>query len=334
MIQVALVYGGNSTEWEISVLSGKNVASHLDATKYRVFEILLRDTSWQLVAVDGVDCSHQGIQIDKNNFTATWEGQKMFFDVALIMIHGTPGENGMFTSYLEMLHVPHTGCPAPVALVTFEKFACKCFLRQAGILMPREYRLMRSQYKHMSQEALVAGITAAAGPLPWFVKPNAAGSSFGVTKVKTVSELQTALEEAFTEGDVVLIEEFIQGRELTNGIMGDIRLPVTEIIPHRDCEFFDYKAKYNGASSEVTPAAISPELTSRIQEESAHIYDYLGCKGVVRMDYIVRDDAIYFLEVNTIPGMTQMSLVPQQIRAAGRSVSEFMDTLITRALKR
>ena len=325
-MNIALVYGGDSSEREISRLSGKNMASHLSKDKYTVYEINIRGNSWTLQAVNEADVPPA--EIDKNDFSLWYREKKICFDAVLVMIHGTPGENGIFTSYLEMLNIPHTACPARVALLTFDKFACKSFLRQAGVKMAPEVRLTLNnkdtEWTDLAHKKL--------RPMPWFVKPNAAGSSFGVSRVDRIEDLSSAIEAAFREDNSVLIEQYIKGREFTNGIMKTARrgflLPVTEIIPHSHCGFFNYEAKYQGASAEVTPADIPVALADKIRELSSCIYDYLLCKGVVRIDYIVRGEDIYFLEVNTIPGMTKKSLVPQQIEAAGMTIGDFLDELI------
>lgn len=325
-MNVALIYGGNSSEREISVMSGKHIAGHLSGGNRNVFEIDIYQTKWKLVAVNGQEI--QPVEVDKNGFTVIWEGERIFFDVALLMIHGTPGEDGLFISYLEMMGIPHTGCPARVALLAFDKYACKCFLRRAGVRMPRDFRITANTPSDSWIEQ-AAGIL---GPMPWFVKPVAGGSSFGVSKVCDTAELLPAVENALKEDRVVLIEEFIDGTEVTNGYMKtavrEYVLPVTEIVPHSQCSFFDYNAKYKGASTEITPARISPEMTSRVQQTTELIYDTLLCRGVIRVDYIVRGSDLYFLEVNTVPGMTTRSLVPQEIEAAGMTLQEFLDELI------
>jgi D-alanine-D-alanine ligase len=248
---------------------------------------------------------------------------RLHFDLALIMIHGSPGENGLLQAYFEMIGMPFTTCPATVAAITFNKYACKCFLRDTGVKLAAERFIRRGDGYNPYDISIALG-------LPLFVKPNNGGSSFGVTKVKKLEELNDAIECAFKEDAAILVEEFIDGREMTNGVYehnGElVRLPVTEIISNN--EFFDYEAKYLGASQEICPANIPVELSDRIIELSHKIYRYLGCRGVVRIDYIVRGEEIFFLEINTVPGMTEMSLVPQQIRAAGMTIKEFLTQLL------
>lgn len=314
---IALIYGGNSSEWQISIQSGKFVASHIDKDRYNVYEVLLRGASWSV----------GGTEIDKTDFSLTVGGEKIRFDMAFILIHGTPGENGLLQGYLEMLGVPFNTCSAFVSALTFDKHSCKRFLDFAGVKMAKDLFLRRGS------EYTPAEIVRDLG-LPLFVKPSNGGSSFGVTKVKHEDELAAAMEEAFKECDSVLIEEALRGRELTNGIYCEggrlITLPVTEIITER--EFFDYDAKYLGESNEVCPAEIPETLSEKVREMTAFIYNYLGCKGLVRMDYILNGEDIYFLEINTVPGMTPMSLVPGQVRAAGIDLQQFFTTLIEESL--
>ena len=316
--RIALVYGGDSSEWEISVLSGKNVASALDPAKYDVHEILLRGADWK--------CGQA--QIDKTDFSYVRDGEKITFDLALIMIHGTPGENGILQGYFEMIGLPYTTCSSYVSVLTFDKFACKTFMRDVNIPMAKDVYLRRGDSfdPHTIVEYL---------GLPIFVKPSDGGSSFGVTKVKREEDLAVAISDAFSEGETVLLEEFIAGRELTQGVYFDgsdiVPLPITEIISHN--EFFDYDAKYNGKSDEVCPAAITEDVAGTVGGYTSRIYHHFGCKGLVRVDYILRPDGkVYFLEINTVPGMTKMSLVPGQIKAAGMNLSDVLDSIIEQSL--
>lgn len=315
---IALIYGGDSSEWEVSVKSGKHMLQHIDREKYDVYEVFMRGREWSVIIGD------QSYPIDKADFSFRgFNGDRVSLDMALIMIHGTPGEDGVLQAYLEMVGVPFSTCSSRVSAITFDKYACKCYLRDTGIAMAKEIFLHKG-------DSFDANLVADKLGMPLFVKPNDGGSSFGVTKVKHPDQLHKAVTDAFNEGDRVLIEEFIEGREMTNGVYmhkGEIvALPVTEIIPHN--EFFDYEAKYLGASNEVCPAEISAVLSDRIREMSKKLYHHLGCNGVVRMDYIVRGEEIFFLEINTVPGMTEMSLVPQQIRASGMTIADFLTDII------
>ena len=327
---VALIYGGDSSEWEISVLSGRHVALHINRNRYKVYEVFMSGSDWRVMKyADGTTPEKSGVQIDKTDFSFLVNGERVQFEVALIMIHGTPGENGVLQSYFEMLHIPYTSSNSFVSALAFDKYACKCYLRDAGITMPKEV-LVRKEVP-IDDEAIVAKLG-----LPLFIKPNKGGSSFGVSKVKQIDELKPALARAFEECATVLAEEFINGRELTNGILKTtdqcMRLPVTEIVSKND--FFDYQAKYQGESHEITPAHISDSLRDHVQQLTSAIYDYLGCNGFIRIDYIAKGEEVVFLEVNTVPGMTQMSLVPQQVRATGMDMKTFLELLIEDAIVR
>jgi len=301
------------------------MASHIDRKKYEVYEVLIKGADWRVIT----DGENNSCFIDKADFSVVipsngWMAERRHhFDLALIMIHGSPGENGLLQAYFEMIGMPFTTCPATVAAITFNKYACKCFLRDTGVKLAAERFIRRGDGYNPYDISIALG-------LPLFVKPNNGGSSFGVTKVKKLEELNDAIECAFKEDAAILVEEFIDGREMTNGVYehnGElVRLPVTEIISNN--EFFDYEAKYLGASQEICPANIPVELSERIIDLSHKIYRYLGCRGVVRIDYIVRGEEIFFLEINTVPGMTEMSLVPQQIRAAGMTIKEFLTQLL------
>ncbi len=322
--KIALIYGGNSSEVEISVQSGKNVAACIDKAAYDVYQVLLRGASWQVqIENESVEGAVTAIEVDKTDFSFVYKDEKIKFDMAYIMIHGTPGEDGLLQGYFEMMGIPYNTCSSFVSAITFDKHSCKRFLDFAGVKMAKDVFLRKGT------EYSVSEIVGQLG-LPLFVKPTNGGSSFGVSKVKRAEELEAAIESAFGECDSILVEECVSGREVTNGIYkkgGElVKLPVTEIVTDR--EFFDYEAKYLGMSNEICPAPISDELTEAVQELTARIYKYMGCNGLVRMDYIIKGEEIYFLEINTVPGMTPMSLVPGQVRAAGIDMGEFFTTLI------
>lgn len=320
MKKIALIYGGDSSEWGISVLSGKYVATCLDPASYEVTELLLRDGQWSVC-----DPAVTDVAVPVAPFIPS---RLKEFDVALIMIHGTPGENGILQAELEKHGVPFTTCSSRVAALTFDKHACKKALQGLGIPLAPEIFLHRGE--PLNAEAVVEQLG-----LPVFVKPNDGGSSFGVTKVKRIEDLAPAVAAAFSESDDVLIESYIPGREMTEGVFNRdgliVPLPVTEIISHN--EYFDYEAKYLGKSDEVCPAQITEEQAHTIREQTRRIYQHFGCRGLIRCDYIMTESGkVYFLEINPVPGMTKMSLVPAQIRAAGLSVSEVLDVLIDEAL--
>ena len=333
--KIAVIYGCDSSEWEISCRSGEFVASRIDGAKYDIYEIFARFGDWSLVSyrkknsVRNIIPENERPQIDKTDFSVVVGGEKVKFDFAYIVQHGTPGENGLMQGYLEMLNVPFSSCNSFVSAVTFDKFTCKSYLKDTDFIKCAEDFFIR---KGDDIEGLAQKVTSKLG-LPLFVKPTDGGSSFGVTKVKCVEDFDKAVEFAFSEGKTVIAEKAINGRELTDAVYFDgnnyVALPVIEVIT--DNEFFDYDAKYNGQSKEVCPAEISSGLSDLIQETSKKIYAKLGCSGCVRVDYILAEDGLYFLEVNTIPGMTSASLVPQMVRAAGLDMTDFLSTIIEQA---
>ena len=330
--KIAVIYGSDSSEWEVSCRSGEFTASRIDGAKFDVYEIFARFGRWTLAAYRKKNSMRVVIPegerpvIDKNDFSVTVAGEKVKFAYAYIMQHGTPGENGLMQGYLEMLGVPHSGCNAFVAAMTFDKFSCKSYLKDVDFVKCAEDMFIR---KGESLEGLAEKAVQKLG-LPMFVKPTDGGSSFGVTKVKTVEDFDKAVEYAFSEGNMLIAESAVVGRELTCAVYYNgkeyVALPVIEIITEN--EFFDYEAKYNGHSREVCPAEIPDSLRDEIQEVSKKVYAHLGCSGLVRVDYISSEDGLYFLEVNTIPGMTAASLVPQMVRAAGLDMTDFLTTVI------
>ena len=317
---VAVIYGGNSSEHQVSIQSGKNVAANLDRERYDVYEILIKGKSWTLIARNGEEM--EPAEINKTDFSAAG----VHFDVAFIMIHGTPGEHCLLQGYFEMLEIPFTTCNAFVSNIAFDKYSCKRFLDFAGVKFAKDCYIRKG--RPYSPRSIVAQLG-----LPLFIKPTNGGSSFGVTKVKSMEEIEPAVERAFLENDAVMAEEAIVGREVTNGIFTDrgkiVNLPVTEIVTER--EFFDFEAKYQGLSKEICPAPLPPHITEQIQQMTTHIYTFMGCSGLVRMDYIIKGEEIFFLEMNMVPGMTPMSLIPAQVRAAGIEIKEFFTALIESA---
>ena len=326
-----MIYGSDSSEWEVSVRSGEFTASQIDGTRYNVYEIFARFGNWFLKAYrrngeERTVLSDGEVTVDKTDFSVMLGGEKIKFDYAYIMQHGTPGENGLMQGYLEMLGVPHSGCNAFVSAITFDKFSCKSYLKDVDFVKCADDIFLR---KGDSIEGVAEKAVRRLG-LPMFVKPTDGGSSFGVTKVKSVEDFDKAVEYAFSEGNMLIAEAAITGRELTCAVYYDgkenVALPVIEIITEN--EFFDYEAKYNGHSQEVCPAQIPDSLRDEIQETSKKIYAQLGCGGLVRVDYISAEDGLYFLEINAIPGMTSASLVPQMVRAAGMNMTDFLTTVI------
>jgi len=330
--KIAVIYGSDSSEWEVSCRSGEFTASRIDGSRYDVYEIFARFGNWTLAAYRNKNSMRVVIPenerpaIDKTDFSVMLGGEKVKFDYAYIMQHGTPGENGLMQGYLEMIGVPHSGCNAFVAAITFDKFSCKSYLKDVDFVKCADDIFVR---KGESLEGLAEKAVEKLG-LPMFVKPTDGGSSFGVTKVKNVEDFDKAVEYAFSEGNMLIAEAAVVGRELTCAVYFDgseyVALPVIEIITEN--EFFDYEAKYNGHSREVCPAQIPDALRDEIQEVSKKIYAHLGCSGLVRVDYIASEEGLYFLEVNTIPGMTAASLVPQMVRAAGLDMTDFLTAVI------
>ncbi len=321
---IAVIYGGPSSERPISILSGRYAASVIDRDRYNVYEILFNTDNWQLVEWDGEQMNVKGV-VDKGNFSCG--GVK--FNCACIMIHGIPGENGLLQGYFEMLGVPVTTCSSFVCTIAFNKYSCKRLLLDTGVKMADDVFLRRGE--GFDADAIVARLG-----LPLFVKPSDGGSSFGVTKVKSAGEIAAAVECALRESDTVLIEKAITGREMTQAIYTDsgraVALPITEILTQN--EYFDYDAKYNGKSSEICPAPISDNLAAEITRWTEKIYAHLGAEGLIRMDYIVAEDGVYFLEINATPGMTRMSLVPKMVRTSGRDMKDFFTAVIENALKK
>ena len=333
---IAVIYGSDSSEWEVSCRSGEFTASRIDEFQYDVYEIFARFGQWKLVAMRKANSMRvpfpEGAQpeVDKSDFSVMVLGEKVRFDFAYIMQHGAPGENGLLQGYLEMLGIPHSSCSAFVTTVAFDKYTCKRYLQGVDFV-----KLAQDAFVRIGDdvEAFCASAVERLG-LPLFVKPTAGGSSFGITKVEKAEDLPAAVRFAFSEGDTVLVEAAIKGEhELTCAVYNDGKgvkaLPVIEIIS--ETGWFDYDAKYNGLSREVCPAEIPDELAARVQDISCRIYRYLGCKGLVRMDYIAARDGIYFLEVNIIPGMTNASLVPKMVRAAGLDFTAFLTDIIENA---
>ncbi len=319
-LQIALLAGGDSSEREIALQSAAQIEAALDREKYYVTLVDLHGRDWHHTTPDGR--SWQG---DKNDFSITGDGRRRAFDYALIVIHGTPGEDGRLQGYLDMMGIPYSSCSMTSSVVTFDKITTKRTLAGHGFNLAREVFLQRGE--PCDAEAIVARLG-----LPLFVKPNASGSSFGVTKVRTADALPAALEAAFAESDGVLIEECIAGREIGCGILvtkeREYVFPETEIVPEND--FFDYEAKYTaGRSAEITPARIAQEVRDELNRMTRAAYRLCRCSGVVRVDFIVTPEGKpYFIELNSIPGMSAGSIVPKQVAAMGMTIGELYDRII------
>jgi D-alanine-D-alanine ligase len=323
MKTIAIAAGGYSSEYVISVQSAAQVYNAIDKQKFKPFIVEITRNDWFVKLTENDITS-----VDKNDFSVIINDEKIKFDCVFIAIHGTPGEDGKLQSYFEMLNIPYTSCNSFTSLLTFNKYATKIYLEKAGILSANAV-LVRGMQK-VNANPMVKHLG-----LPAFVKPNNAGSSFGVTKVKLEEQLQKAVEDALKEDKEVIVEEFIEGTEVTCGIAKlnnrEIVLPLTEIVSKK--EFFDYEAKYTpGMSDEITPARIDEALTWQIQHLSSRIYDLLDCKGLVRVDFIIKKGEPYFLEINTVPGMSKNSIVPKMIRISGMTETEVYGMLIEETL--
>ncbi|MDR0954103.1 MAG: D-alanine--D-alanine ligase [Rikenellaceae bacterium] len=323
-MNIALLAGGNSSEYEVSIGSAAQVMGVIDRTKYTPWLIKVRDTRWFYTDSEGRETD-----VNKNDFSLELDGEKIFLEYALILIHGTPGEDGLMQAYFEMMEIPFSSSGFLTSAVTFDKSACKRMLAPTGVALAREILLTRG-------DAVNVPAVVAEWGLPLFVKPNASGSSCGVSKVKRAEELLPAIEMALGEGDQVIIEEFIAGTEVSCGVMvtgGQPTLfPATEIVSKN--EFFDYQAKYTpGMSEEITPARIPESEARELNRLSLLIYQWLCCRGVVRIDYIIRQGTPFLIEINTVPGMSAGSIIPKQAAAIGMTLTELFDKIITDTLR-
>ncbi|MCF8372945.1 MAG: D-alanine--D-alanine ligase [Bacteroidales bacterium] len=316
---IAIIAGGDSSEYVISIQSADQIKKWLDPEKYKAYTVIIKGKDWE---VCGDDLCY--LTINKNDFSFVQHGQKVTFDCALIAIHGTPGEDGKLQAYFDMMKLPYTSSNVLSSALTFNKDATKNHLWGTSVSLAKSVLVQKGDIISMHEIIEKLG-------LPVFVKPNEGGSSFGITKVKHKEELLLAIEKAYLESSQVIIEEFIKGDEITCGMMKtldkDYILPLTEIVSKND--FFDYDAKYTASLvDEITPARISDELTEKCKAISSEVYDKLMCKGLVRIDYILRDSKFYFLEINTVPGMSENSIVPKMARTAGFEMSDLWDVVI------
>lgn len=319
---IALLTGGTTGEWVVSVKSAATIAQNLDTTKYDVYKIMLTENGWFYEPADSVK-----IDIDKNDFSLTLNGRKIKFDGVFIAIHGSPGEDGKLQGYFDMLGIPYTTCSALTSAITMNKGYTKAIVNGIKNLnVAKSVQIFRDTVFYIDE-------IKAALKLPYFVKPNNGGSSIGMSKVKHADDLQNALDKAFKEDTQVLIEEFVEGREFSVGVFKTkgkiVVLPATEVIPAN--EFFDFEAKYTpGATEEITPGRMSDEEKSRVQQVVADVYEKLNCNGIVRIDYFLENHTgnFYFIEINTIPGQTATSFIPQQVAAMGMELKDFYTQVI------
>jgi len=308
---IAILRGGNSSEITISIKSAAVVYAHIDRELYTPFLVHIEGANWYVVKGD------EKLVIDKNDFSFKLENSKINFEGVFMAIHGTPGEDGVLQAYFDLLNIPYNCCGTFEASITFNKAMCNALLKQFDIPSASAVLLNRNEDYKLSEIETKIG-------LPCFVKPNRAGSSFGISKVSETSQFDKAIREAFVHDNQVIIESFINGTEVTCGVLQKdatlIALPLTEITTEND--FFDYEAKYEGKSQEITPARISDEERDKVQDISKSIYQSLNLKGMVRMDYIIENKQAYLIEVNTIPGLSEESIIPQQAKAYGLSLKE------------
>ena len=320
---VAIVCGGDSSEHDVSLRSAQGLYSFFDKEKYNIYIVDIKGQDWHVDLQNG-----ETAQIDKNDFSFLLNGKVVVFDYAYITIHGHPGENGLMQGYFEMLGIPYSTSGVLVEAMTFDKYVLNNYLRGFGVNVADSILLRRNEI--YDEDAIEKRIG-----MPCFVKPSANGSSFGVSKVKNADQLAPALRVAFMESDEVMIEGFLEGTEISQGVYKtkdkSVVLPATEVVTKN--EFFDYDAKYNGQVQEITPARLSPETAEKVAQETSRIYDILHANGIIRIDYIISkdkdgNDKINMLEINTTPGMTVTSFIPQQVRAAGLDIKDVLSDIV------
>ena len=318
---IAIVCGGDSSEHDVSLRSAQGLYSFFDHDRYDVYIVDVKDTDWHVNLPDGTTQ-----RIDKNGFSFKLDGKTVWFDYAYITIHGTPGENGLLQGYFDLIDLPYSTSGVLVEAMTFDKFVLNQYLRGYGVCVA-DSLLIRKGYEELVGDDEIEERIG----MPCFVKPAADGSSFGVSKVKNKDQLAPAVRKAMMESPEVMVESFLEGTEITQGIYKTrektVIFPITEVVTNN--EFFDYDAKYNGQVKEITPARISPETADRVSKITSHIYDILHCNGIIRIDYIISPQGkISMLEVNTTPGMTATSFIPQQVRAAGLEMRDVLSDIV------
>ena len=314
MENIAILTGGDSAEYNISLLSANTVLYHLDKSKYRAFIVHLKDGIFEVLLDD------KEVSINKNDFTFVLDSEKIIFNKVFMALHGPPAENGKIQPYFDKLNIKYTTCSSEVAELTFNKYKCNNQLLNLGFNCAKS--IIHLKDEHIEIENIITNVG-----LPCFVKPNGAGSSYGISKVNKETELVNAIHKASEHDNEVLIESFVDGTEISCGVYFDginiTALPITEIVSEND--FFDYEAKYEGKSNEITPARISEKLTSEIQNITIDIYKRMKLSGICRVDYIIQNDIPFIIEINTIPGLSEESIIPQQLKAANISLSEVFD---------
>jgi D-alanine-D-alanine ligase len=318
---IAIVCGGDSSEHDVSLRSAQGLYSFFDKERYKVYIVDIKGQDWHVELPDGTTA-----RIDRNDFSFIENGKCRLFDYAYITIHGTPGENGILQGYFDLIGLPYSTSGVLVEAMTFDKFVLNQYLRGYGVLVGDSLLIRQGYEQLVSDEEIERRIG-----MPCFVKPAADGSSFGVSKVKNADQLAPAIRKAMMESPEVMVEQYLEGTEISIGIyktrQKSVVLPATEVVTSN--EFFDYDAKYNGQVQEITPARLSDNIARRVSEITSHIYDILHCNGIIRIDYIITNDGkIYMLEVNTTPGMTPTSFIPQQVRAAGMEMKDVLTDIV------
>lgn len=325
---IAIVCGGDSSEHDVSMHSAQGLYSFFDKERYNIYIVDVKGIDWHVELEDGTSAP-----IDKNDFSFIENGKHIEFDYAYITIHGAPGENGIMQGYFDLIHLPYSTSGVLVEALTFDKYVLNNYLRGFGVNVADSILLRRGEEYNEEEIEKRLG-------MPCFVKPAADGSSFGVSKVKNIDQLAPALRVAFLESDEVMIEGFLDGTEISQGVYKtkdkSIVFPATEVVTSN--EFFDYNAKYNGQVQEITPARINPDTAKRVAAETSRIYDILHANGIIRIDYIISkdkegNDVINMLEINTTPGMTATSFIPQQVRAAGLDIKEVLSEIVENQFK-
>lgn len=322
---IAIVCGGDSSEHDVSLRSAQGLYSFFDKEKYNIYIVDIKGQDWHVNLDDGTTCP-----IDRNDFSFVKDGKLTSFDYAYITIHGTPGENGILQGYFDLIHLPYSTSGVLVEAMTFDKFVLNQYLRGFGVAVAESLLIRRGQENNIDEAEIEKRIG-----MPCFVKPAADGSSFGVSKVKCADQLAPAIRKAMMESDEVMIEQYLEGTEISIGCYKTkekaVVLPATEVVTNN--EFFDYDAKYNGQVEEITPARLKEDTTERVRKITSAIYDILHCNGIIRIDYIITkdkngEDKINMLEVNTTPGMTATSFIPQQVRAAGLDIKDVLSEIV------
>ena len=318
---IAIVCGGDSSEHDVSLRSAQGLYSFFDKERYNVYVVDVKGTDWQVELSDGTTT-----RINLNDFSFKENGKTRHFDYAYITIHGTPGENGILQGYFDLIHMPYSTSGVLVEAMTFNKFVLNNYLRGYGVKVAESVLVRRGQEKQISKKAIIDIVG-----MPCFVKPANDGSSFGVSKVVKPDQMAAAMRKAMMESDEVMVEQFLDGTEISIGCYKtknkSVVFPATEVVTQN--EFFDYEAKYNGQVQEITPARIPEETAKRVAEITSQIYDILHCNGIIRIDYIIsKDQQISMLEINTTPGMTLTSFIPQQVRAAGLEMKDVLTDIV------